>query len=144
MLVPADPNISTTLLGETWEAPVEAGAVPAQPGAGGGRFEVASVSIAGDNHLYANGHLQVDVTFTGTTAGSSALEIHILPSSGLGPPLDPPYIVFQQGLTPPFGATNQSFVLWAQPGLPPSGSRTVVVSVKGSAVTKSTPFLLRG
>ena len=72
------------------------------------------------------------------------VEVHIYASNGMGPPLDPAYIVFQPLVTVPVGQAFYTFGLGALPGLPSTGARTVVANVQGSAVKKSAPFLLRG
>jgi Galactose oxidase, central domain len=142
LLVPVDPNISTTLLGDTWEAPIEAGAVPDQPGAV--VVEVASVAINGDNSLHTYAPIQVDIALTASMPVPVTLEVHIYSSSGAGPPLDPPYVVLPPIARVPVGQVYYSFLLGPGPGLPPSGARTVLVNVQGGAVQKSASFLLRG
>ncbi len=141
-VVAQDPDAGTTLLRDTWEAPVEAGAVPGQPGAGG--VEVASVTITADNSLHTNAALPVAISLSAAVPASVAVEVHIHAGNGAGPPIDPPYVVFPPTVIVPSGVAVYTFLLSAGPGLPPGGARTVVVNVQGSAVKRSALFLLRG
>jgi hypothetical protein len=108
--VPSDPNVSTAVLGDTWEAPFAAG--PGSPGGpGDGAPQLTGFTISPDTFTPPQ-----DVTFAATLSGPAAQVTEV--SVYLAPPSGSPALVIDIQPGQQQGAATANL----QPGILPPGT----------------------